>query len=49
MAKALDVDPAKALYLGKAANEQNVETIDLSRFRIVAFATHGLSRATSTG
>jgi CHAT domain-containing protein len=42
MAKALDVDPAKALYFGKAANEQNVETIDLSRFRIVAFATHGL-------
>jgi CHAT domain-containing protein len=42
MAKALGVDPAKALYFGKAANEQNVETIDLSRFKIVAFATHGL-------
>ena len=42
MASALDVNPAKALYLGKAANEQNVETIDLSRYRIVAFATHGL-------
>ena len=42
IAKVLNVDPAKALYLGKAANEQNVETMDLSRFRIVAFATHGL-------
>ena len=42
MANALDVDPAKALYLGKAANEQNVETLDLTRYRIVAFATHGL-------
>ena len=42
MAKALDVDPNKALYLGKAANERNVETIDLTRFRVVAFATHGL-------
>jgi CHAT domain-containing protein/tetratricopeptide (TPR) repeat protein len=42
MARALDVDPAKALYLGKAANEQNVESLDLSRFRTVAFATHGL-------
>jgi CHAT domain-containing protein len=42
MARALDVDPAKALYLGKAANEQNVETLDLSHYRIVAFATHGL-------
>jgi CHAT domain-containing protein len=42
MATALDVDPAKALYLGKDANEQNVETMDLSHYRIVAFATHGL-------
>ena len=42
MAHALDVDPAKALYLGKAANEHNVETLDLTRYRVVAFATHGL-------
>jgi len=42
MARALNVDPAKALYLGNAANEQNVETLDLSHYRIVAFATHGL-------
>ena len=42
IAQALDVDPSKFLYLGKDANERNVETIDLSRFRIVDFATHGL-------
>ena len=42
MAEALDVDPAKVLYLDKDANEQNVETIDLSHVRIIAFATHGL-------
>jgi CHAT domain-containing protein/tetratricopeptide (TPR) repeat protein len=42
MAQALNVDPAKVLYLGRAANEQNVETLDLSHYRIVAFATHGL-------
>jgi len=42
VANALGVDPAKTLYLGKDANEQNVETIDLSHYRIVAFATHGL-------
>jgi CHAT domain-containing protein len=42
MARALGADPAKALYLGRDANEKNVETLDLSRFRIVAFATHGL-------
>jgi CHAT domain-containing protein len=42
MALALDADPGKALYLGRDANEKNVETLDLSRYRIVAFATHGL-------
>jgi CHAT domain-containing protein len=42
VANALDTDPAKALYLGKAANEANVETLDLAHYRIVAFATHGL-------
>jgi CHAT domain-containing protein len=42
VAKALAVDPATALYLGKAANERNVETLNLSHYRIVAFATHGL-------
>jgi CHAT domain-containing protein len=42
IARALGVEPANALYLGKEANERNVETMDLSRYRIVAFATHGL-------
>ncbi len=42
VARALQVDPEKALYLGKEANEQNVETLDLSHYRIVDFATHGL-------
>jgi CHAT domain-containing protein len=42
MAEALQADPAKALYLGKAANEENVETLDLAHYRIVAFSTHGL-------
>ena len=42
VARALHVDPAKALFLGKEANEQNVETMDLSHYRILDFATHGL-------
>ncbi|MFO0987826.1 MAG: CHAT domain-containing tetratricopeptide repeat protein [Alphaproteobacteria bacterium] len=42
VAEALAVDPAKTLFLGKAANESRVKSGDLSRFRIVAFATHGL-------
>jgi CHAT domain-containing protein len=42
IARALGVDPAKVLYLGKDANEQQVKSAELSRFRIVAFSTHGL-------
>src|SRR5262249_2707885 len=42
IALSLKVDPARVLHLGKDANERVVKTTDLSRFRIVAFATHGL-------
>jgi CHAT domain-containing protein len=42
VALALSADPAKVLYLGKDANEKTVKATDLSKFRIIAFATHGL-------
>ena len=42
IALALRLDPTKVLHLGKDANEQAVKETDLSRFRIVAFSTHGL-------
>jgi CHAT domain-containing protein len=42
VAQALRVDPVRTLHLGKAANEHTVKTADLSRYRIIAFATHGL-------
>jgi CHAT domain-containing protein len=42
IALSLQVDPSKVLFLGKDANEGKVKGTDLSRFRIVAFATHGL-------
>ncbi len=42
IALALEVDPAKVLHLGKKANEQTVKTTDLSRYKIIVFATHGL-------
>ena len=42
IATALQVDPGKVLHLGKAANEKAVLGADLSRYRIIAFATHGL-------
>ena len=42
IAQALRTDQAKALHLGKDANEQVVENSDLSHYKVVAFATHGL-------
>lgn len=42
IALALEADPSKVLHLGKDANERTVKGTDLSRYRIVAFATHGL-------
>ncbi|WP_334361200.1 MULTISPECIES: CHAT domain-containing tetratricopeptide repeat protein [unclassified Bradyrhizobium] len=42
IALALQADPSKVLNLGKQASEQAVKTIDLSGFKVLAFATHGL-------
>jgi CHAT domain-containing protein len=42
IARSMGADPARAIYLGKDANEDKVKETDLSRFRVVAFATHGL-------
>jgi CHAT domain-containing protein len=42
IARALGVDVSKALVLGAKANEETVKTTDLSRYKILVFATHGL-------
>ena len=42
IALALQADPSKVLFLGKNASEGAVKTMNLSGFKIVAFATHGL-------
>ncbi|SFH74020.1 CHAT domain-containing protein [Bradyrhizobium sp. Gha] len=42
IALALQADPSKVLFLGKNATETAVKTMNLSGFRILAFATHGL-------
>lgn len=42
VAKALKTDGNKVLNLGKAASEENVARANLSNYRVVAFATHGL-------
>jgi CHAT domain-containing protein len=43
MAVALQADPSKVLKLRKDANEDLVKTMDLSGFKVLAFATHGLA------
>jgi CHAT domain-containing protein len=42
IALALQADPSKVLNLGKNASEGIVKTANLSGFKVVAFATHGL-------
>ena len=42
IALALQADPSKVLFLGKNASESAVKTMNLSGFKILAFATHGL-------
>src|SRR4029077_16898719 len=42
VALALQSDPSKVLHLGRDANEATVKNTDLSSYRIVVFATHGL-------
>ncbi len=42
IARATGADLSKDVFLGKAANEHTVKTMDLSGRRVVAFATHGL-------
>lgn len=49
IALALRANPETALKLGKYANETVVKTTDLSKFRIVAFATHGLASGELNG
>jgi CHAT domain-containing protein len=41
-ALALKADLASDVFLGSRANEDSVKTLDLSGYKVVAFATHGL-------
>ena len=42
IARALAADPMRDVFLGARANETTAKTADLRRFRVIAFATHGL-------
>jgi CHAT domain-containing protein len=43
MALAMNADPNRDVFTGAQANEHQVKTIDLSRYKVLAFATHGLA------
>jgi CHAT domain-containing protein len=42
IALVLNADPSKVLNLGIKANEQTVKSAELSKYKIIVFATHGL-------
>jgi CHAT domain-containing protein len=42
IARALNADPDRDVFIGTAANEHEVETLNLADRRVIAFATHGL-------
>ena len=42
IALALDADLTQDVFIGKAANESQVKTMDLSDRKVIVFATHGL-------
>ncbi len=42
IASSLKADSRSDVFLGVTANEQNVKQSDLARYKVVAFATHGL-------
>jgi CHAT domain-containing protein len=42
LAASLGGDPERDVFLGARANEQNVKTLDLGVYQVIAFATHGL-------
>jgi CHAT domain-containing protein len=42
MATAMRADLTRDMFLGESANEQMVKKLDLTKYRVIAFATHGL-------
>ena len=43
MAETMNADLKRDVFIGIKANEKMVKTIDLSQYRVLAFATHGLA------
>ncbi|MEK7878739.1 MAG: CHAT domain-containing protein, partial [candidate division NC10 bacterium] len=42
IARVLGADPNRDVFLGERASEETVKRLDLSAYRVLAFATHGL-------
>ena len=42
IARVMQADPNRDVYLGKRANEETVKSLDLSPYKVISFATHGL-------
>lgn len=42
VAQSLGADPARATFLRENASEDRVRSLDLTKYRVVSFATHGL-------
>jgi CHAT domain-containing protein len=42
VAQALQADPSRDVFLGAAANERQIKTLDLADRKVLMFATHGL-------
>jgi CHAT domain-containing protein len=42
IATAMNADPARDVFLGRRASESRVKSMDLSNYRVITFATHGL-------
>ncbi len=42
IAEALGADPSRDVFLGRRASEHRVKTMDLSVYKVISFATHGL-------
>ncbi|MCE9638600.1 MAG: CHAT domain-containing protein [Betaproteobacteria bacterium] len=49
IAATLKADPARDVFLGRAATEKNVKQARLENARVVAFATHGIASGELTG
>jgi CHAT domain-containing protein len=49
IARALKQDPSKVVVLGAKANEETVKSTDLTRYKIIIFATHGLAAGELNG